>query len=130
MKGSVISIMTTVGSPPKNASLAVYTPFKSDFPATEQVFNVCSTYKKRLFVFRSILSCRQWVVGSNGTVEVEYSKGGKAVILIPSSLLSHSDICADGVPSILTIGNGAPSLQVGIVACASLILSLALFLFL
>jgi len=79
IKGNVISIMTTIGSPPQNTSLAVYTPFKSSLATTD------------------VLSCRQWSVGSNGTVEVEYSEGGKAVILVPSSLLVNSGICGNSV---------------------------------
>ena len=46
-----------------------------------------------LFSF-SILSCTQYAVGSNGTVEVNYSSGGKAVILVPDDILAGSMLCS------------------------------------
>ena len=41
----------------------------------------------------SILSCKQWAVGSNGSVEVEYTKGGSPVILVPDDILQGSGLC-------------------------------------
>jgi alpha-amylase len=46
----------------------------------------------------SILSCQQFVVGSNGSLEVEYSKGGMAHILVPRDLLENSGICTVNDP--------------------------------
>lgn len=83
MKGDVVSVMTTIGSPPQNTSMAVYTPYASDTPIME------------------LFSCTQWVTGSNGTVNVQYFKGGKAVILVPSSLLYQSGLCGNPGPSVL-----------------------------
>ncbi|KAI0798094.1 alpha-amylase [Abortiporus biennis] len=74
-KGDVISILTNIGSPPQNVSMAVYSPFPTSTTMTE------------------ILSCSQYVVGSNGTISVEYSKGGQAKVLIPTNLLQNSGIC-------------------------------------
>ncbi|OBZ75401.1 Alpha-amylase 1 [Grifola frondosa] len=75
MKGDVITILTNIGSPPQNVSIAVYTPFESSLSTVD------------------ILTCKQYAVGSNGTVEVEYSKGGVPVILIPNTALFGSGIC-------------------------------------
>jgi alpha-amylase len=41
----------------------------------------------------SILSCKQWAVGSNGSVEVQYTKGGSPVILVPDDILHGSGLC-------------------------------------
>lgn len=75
LKGSVISVMTNIGSPPANVSTAVYTPFSNSLATTD------------------VLSCKQWAVGSNGTVEVEYTRGGQPVILVPDSILQNSGLC-------------------------------------
>ncbi|KAH0830442.1 glycoside hydrolase family 13 protein [Lanmaoa asiatica] len=74
-KGNVISILTNIGSPPKNSSVAVYTPYQTDTPLL------------------NILTCIQWPVGSNGTIEVEYGQGGIPVVLIPMSELQGSGLC-------------------------------------
>lgn len=47
--------------------------------------------------FASILSCKQWAVGSNGTVEVQYTKGGTSVILVPDDVLDGSGICGGSI---------------------------------
>jgi alpha-amylase len=39
------------------------------------------------------LTCKQHVVGSNGTLAVEYSLGGVPTILVPESVLDGSGIC-------------------------------------
>lgn len=75
MKGDVISIITNIGSPPRNVSIPVYTHFQTE---TDLV---------------NILTCVHWVVGSNGTVEVDYTLGGQPVVLIPSSELPGSGFC-------------------------------------
>lgn len=41
----------------------------------------------------SILSCTQFVIGSGGTLEVGYVKGGKPAVIVPDALLSGSGIC-------------------------------------
>ena len=46
---------------------------------------------------RSILSCKQLVVGSNRTVTVEYSLGGHPTVLVPSELLKGSGFCGNSV---------------------------------
>ena len=40
-----------------------------------------------------MLSCREYAVGSGGTVNVEYSSGGQAVVLVPDSVLQNSGLC-------------------------------------
>ncbi|KAF9228592.1 alpha-amylase [Gyrodon lividus] len=81
LKGDVISIMTNIGSPPKNVSIPVYTPY----PASTALIN--------------ILTCEQWPVGSNGTIEVQYSRGGVPVILIPMDYLPGSGLCGTTSPA-------------------------------
>jgi len=60
---------------PKNVSIAVYTPFASQTATTD------------------ILSCKQYAVGSNGTIVVSYGKGGMPTVLIPDKLLTNSSLC-------------------------------------
>jgi len=79
MKGNVVTILTNIGSPPQNASTFAYTPWPSSFSSTD------------------ILSCKQWAVGSNGTVEVQYTKGGSSVILVPDDVLDGSGICGGSI---------------------------------
>lgn len=75
LKGNVVSVMTTIGSPPQNVSMGVYTPFPNSMPLTD------------------ILSCKQLVVGSNHTLAVDYALGGHPSVLIPSQLLTGSGLC-------------------------------------
>ncbi|KAI9446615.1 glycoside hydrolase family 13 protein [Lactarius indigo] len=75
MKGDVVTIMTNIGSPPQNTSMFAYTTWSNSYSSTD------------------ILSCKQYAVGSGGTVEVEYSKGGKPVILVPDEILEGSKLC-------------------------------------
>ncbi|KII88904.1 glycoside hydrolase family 13 protein [Plicaturopsis crispa FD-325 SS-3] len=79
MKGDVLSVMTNIGSPPQNLSIAVNTPWDTETATTD------------------ILTCTQWVVGSNKSIEVQYSKGGTPVILYPSSKLKNSGICGEAI---------------------------------
>ncbi|KAF8510219.1 alpha-amylase [Hysterangium stoloniferum] len=81
LKGNVLSVMTNIGSPPKNSSIAVSTPWQPSTPTMD------------------ILSCKEWDVGSNGTLSVEYSKGGRAVVLLPISDLHDSGLCGYGPAS-------------------------------
>jgi len=76
MKGNVISVLTNIGSPPQNGtSISVYTPWDSSTATT------------------NILTCEQWATGSGGSIDVEYTKGGVPVILIPTTLLAGSGMC-------------------------------------
>ncbi|KAI0085427.1 alpha-amylase [Irpex rosettiformis] len=75
MKGPVISVLTNIGSPPKNVSMPVYTPFAGNLITIDA------------------LTCKQYVVGSNGTLSVQYSLGGVPTILVPESVLQGSGIC-------------------------------------
>jgi len=75
MKGSVVTILTNIGSPPQNTSMFAYTPWPHSFSSHD------------------ILTCKQWAVGSNGTVAVEYTKGGSPVILVPDDILQGSGLC-------------------------------------
>jgi len=76
MKGNVVTIMTNIGSPPQNLSMYAYTPWPNSFSSTD------------------ILSCAQYAVGSGGTVEVNYAKGGRPVILVPDDILEGSRLCS------------------------------------
>ncbi|KJA27291.1 glycoside hydrolase family 13 protein [Hypholoma sublateritium FD-334 SS-4] len=76
MKGPVISIMTNIGSPPQNGThIAVTSPY----PQNTAMVN--------------ILTCAQWVVGSEGTLVTQYTLGGVPTILIPLQLLNGSGLC-------------------------------------
>ncbi|KAN0075281.1 glycoside hydrolase family 13 protein [Tylopilus felleus] len=75
LKGGVVSVLTNVGSPPKNSSIPVYTPY----PSETALIN--------------IITCAQWPVGSNGTINIEYSLGGVPTVLIPMSDLEGSGLC-------------------------------------
>ncbi|KAI0256530.1 glycoside hydrolase family 13 protein [Lactifluus subvellereus] len=77
MKGNIVTILTNIGSPPQNTSMFAYTPWPSSFSSTD------------------IFSCKQWAVGSGGTVEVQYTKGGTPVILVPDDILEGSGFCRD-----------------------------------
>ncbi|RDB21011.1 Alpha-amylase 1 [Hypsizygus marmoreus] len=76
MKGEIISVVTNIGSPPQNGiHIAVPTPYASSTATT------------------NILTCKQWAVGAGGMVDVEYTKGGVPVILVPTTRLKGSGIC-------------------------------------
>lgn len=76
MRGQVITVATNIGSPPQNGShIAVPSPYES---STEMI---------------NVLTCQQWVVGSKGFLDVEYTKGGVPVILIPADSLKDSGLC-------------------------------------
>ncbi|KAF5391839.1 hypothetical protein D9757_001670 [Collybiopsis confluens] len=82
MKGDVISILTNIGSPAQNNThIAISTPYERNTALT------------------NILTCEQWVVGSQGYVEVQYTQGGHAVVLYPSASLinNESPICSGKV---------------------------------
>ncbi|KAJ8584457.1 glycoside hydrolase family 13 protein [Rhizopogon salebrosus TDB-379] len=81
LKGDVVSIMTNIGSPPQNISIPVYTPY----PASAALTNV--------------LTCQQWAVGSNGTIDAQYTLGGVPIVLYPSNLLQNSGLCGNSAPA-------------------------------
>ncbi|TFK42785.1 glycoside hydrolase family 13 protein [Crucibulum laeve] len=94
MKGSVISIVTNIGSPPQNGThIAVATPFDPSTPMT------------------NILTCQQWAVGSQGMVEAQYTAGGVPVIIIPSDHLAGSGICGAALATTAANGGKADKLS-------------------
>lgn len=98
MKGPVITILTNIGSPAQNGTnIAVVTPYDSET------------------AFFDIFDCDQWVVGSGGSLDVEYTKGGKPVVLVRSDVLELSDICTDqvGVGIVHAAGASAASTSSG-----------------
>lgn len=120
IKGSVISILTNIGSPPQNGtSIDVHSPWEASTATT------------------NIITCQQWAVGSSGMLSVEYTKGGVPVILIPTILLEGSGICEVGgntgsqsMSGLNTASedNGAPTFSPSYFSFALLVLSsLALF---
>ncbi|EMD38673.1 glycoside hydrolase family 13 protein [Gelatoporia subvermispora B] len=91
MKGDVVTILTNIGSPPQNSSVAVYTPWSRNTALT------------------NILTCQQWQVGSNGTIEMQYTKGGEPAIFAPNTLLPGSGLC--GFSSSVNLKSGSGSAQ-------------------
>ncbi|KAG2360827.1 glycoside hydrolase family 13 protein [Suillus spraguei] len=77
LKGDCVSIMTNIGSPPQNVSIPAYTPYLASTSLT------------------NVLTCQEWTVGSNGTVNVQYSLGGVPVVLYPTTLLQDSGLCGN-----------------------------------
>ncbi|KAG1748968.1 glycoside hydrolase family 13 protein [Suillus paluster] len=80
LKGDVVSIMTNIGSPPQNVTIPVYTPYHASTALTD------------------ILTCQQWPVGSNGTIDAQYSLGGVPIVLYPTDLLQNSGLCGNSGP--------------------------------
>lgn len=76
MKGPVISVLTNIGSPPRNNT---HIAVRSPYAASTALIN--------------ILTCQQWAVGSKGMIEAQYTLGGVPNILIPSDMLSGSGLC-------------------------------------
>lgn len=77
LKGDCVSIMTNIGSPPQNISIPVYTPYLASASLT------------------NVLTCEQWPVGSNGTINAQYSLGGVPLVLYPTTLLQDSGLCGN-----------------------------------
>ena len=75
----------------------------------------------------SILSCKQWAVGSNGSVEVQYTKGGSPVILVPDDILQGSGLCrAAGEVTTSNVSNGCRwrvNVPLGVTFLGTLLLS-------
>jgi len=76
MKGKVVTILTNIGSPPQNTSMFAYTPWPLSFSSND------------------IFSCTQYAVGSNGSVDVQYTEGGEPVVLVPDDILHGSKLCS------------------------------------
>ncbi|KAL1683489.1 glycoside hydrolase family 13 protein [Schizophyllum commune] len=75
-KGEVITVLTNIGSPAQNGTqIAVKSPYGPSYAMTD------------------VLTCQQWVTSSEGMLDVEYTAGGKPVILVPEKLLSGSGLC-------------------------------------
>ncbi|KLO12021.1 alpha-amylase [Schizopora paradoxa] len=75
LKGKIVSVVTNIGSPPANLSVPVYTPWKQSDILTE------------------IISCDQYSVGSNGTIQMQYSKGGEAAVFINNDDIQGAGVC-------------------------------------
>lgn len=63
------------------------------------------------FSLYRVLSCQQYPVGSNGTIEMSYSAGGKAAIFTVNDDLKNSGLCGNSAPS--TTGEGLASQKSG-----------------
>jgi len=86
-RGMVVTVLTNIGSPPaKGVHIAVQTPYPSSTAMT------------------NIMTCKQWVVGAGGSIDVEYSQGGVPVILVPSSQLGKSGLCGADLARIAKAG--------------------------
>ncbi|EKM82841.1 hypothetical protein AGABI1DRAFT_82568 [Agaricus bisporus var. burnettii JB137-S8] len=114
MKGKIISVVTNIGSPPRNGTdIAVKSPFES----SSSMIN--------------ILTCQQWVVGSRGYLDVQYTKGGQPVILAPADSLNDSGFCGNTL-STTVVGNStrqnsaASSLHPWRLSAAALFIALTL----
>lgn len=100
MKGPVVSVLTNIGSPPRNgSSLAVQSPYESSTALID------------------VMNCRQFVVGSDGWLDVEYTKGGVATILVPRDLLSGGPICPP-TPNSQNVKGGQKQASNGVRAAA------------
>nr|VWO98713.1 N/A [Ganoderma boninense] len=108
-KGPVITVLTNVGSPPANVTIWSYTGMKPSTPTTD------------------ILSCSQFAIGSGGTLEVSYVKGGKPAVIVPDALLAGSGICGHTLTTTTSTGsaqgvsssNGAQLQRLGSVAMSA-----------
>jgi len=82
-KGEVVTILTNIGAPPQNFT---NTAFQSPWPQGTVTIDV--------------IACRQFVVASAGYLEVEYTKGGVAVVLAQPSALKGSGLCGDTIEAL------------------------------
>ncbi|KAF9532429.1 glycoside hydrolase family 13 protein [Crepidotus variabilis] len=96
MKGPVISILTNIGSPPRNdTNIAVNTPYPPSTP------------------LMNILTCQQWAVGAKGMIDAQYTLGGVPNILVPSNTLAGSGLCGAEQTVISNNGGKAKPLDGG-----------------
>ncbi|KIY68006.1 glycoside hydrolase family 13 protein [Cylindrobasidium torrendii FP15055 ss-10] len=86
-KGPVITVLTTIGSPGRNATNIVV---QTDYPSETLFFEVTSGGF-------GDGRCIQWVVGSEGHLEVEYTKGGRPRVFVLGTVLENSHICHEEV---------------------------------
>nr|GAT52123.1 Not1-domain-containing protein [Mycena chlorophos] len=77
-KGQVVTVLTNIGAPPQNFT---NTAFQSPWPVNTVTIDV--------------VSCRQFSVASQEYLEVEYTKGGVAVVLVEASLLRNTSLCGE-----------------------------------
>jgi alpha-amylase len=75
MKGNVVSMLTTIGSPSQPVALQTFVPWAASTPTMD------------------VLTCTQYAVGAGGTINVGYSQGGRPVVLVPNADLDGSGIC-------------------------------------
>ncbi|KAG8904709.1 hypothetical protein FRB99_001295 [Tulasnella sp. 403] len=75
-KGFVVSVLTNIGSPPRNMSANMV---GSGFAPGQVMIDT--------------VTCQQLIIGSQGSINIDYSKGGRASILIPEYYLRGSDLC-------------------------------------
>ncbi|KAL5529439.1 hypothetical protein ACEPAG_5424 [Sanghuangporus baumii] len=91
-KGDVITVVTNVGSPPRNASMPIYTGYASSTTLLD------------------ILSCTQRAVGSGGAIQVEYSKGGQPYVFVLEELMDGTGLCGySGSDKTTLAGQGSNS---------------------
>ncbi|KAG8796616.1 hypothetical protein FRC16_009609, partial [Serendipita sp. 398] len=90
---------------PQNISFPVLTPYQRNVATTD------------------ILSCNQYAVGSDGIVSVEYSKGGRPIILVPSVYLRGSGFCGHTPSSLFGLQSGSAH------GCTRLLWNGSIFLF-
>jgi len=93
MKGPVISIVTNIGSPAQNGT---YISVRSPYPADTALIN--------------IFDCQQWVVGYEGLLVAQYTKGGVPTILMPGDKLEGSGFCHSELEAIAENGGKASPL--------------------
>jgi len=82
-KGKIVTILTNIGSPAQNFTTIA---FKSPWNAGAVTIDV--------------IQCRQFVVASGGYLEVEYTKGGTAVVLAESTFLANSGLCSTAIDAL------------------------------
>ncbi|KAJ7093161.1 glycoside hydrolase family 13 protein [Mycena epipterygia] len=82
-KGEVVTILTNIGAPPQNLT---NTAFKSPWDQGT--------------VAMDVIACRQFVVASSGWLEVEYTLGGVAVVLVPAASLAGSGMCGTAMTAL------------------------------
>ncbi|KAG2041437.1 glycoside hydrolase family 13 protein [Suillus americanus] len=109
LKGDCVSIMTNIGSPPQNISIPVYTPYLASTSLT------------------NILTCQQWPVGSNGTIDAQYSLGGVPLVLYPTALLQNSGLCGNsGTTGSTNYVSSAPPIHRPVISLLAVLFSLLL----
>ena len=57
-----------------------------------------------------MVTCQQWVVGSGGAIDAQYTLGGVPIILVPSGSLDGSGMCGSQLRAIREMGGKAQPL--------------------